>query len=40
MGTGARPYEAATIPVGLIEATQFDSGVTLLRYQPLASPAG
>ena len=34
-GPGGRPYEAATVPVRLIEAKQFDSGVTLLRYQPL-----
>ena len=33
-GSGKRPYEAATIPVRLIEARQFDSGVTLLRYEP------
>jgi dihydrofolate reductase len=35
-GPGARPYEAATLPVRLLEAKQFDSGVTLLRYQPLS----
>ena len=34
-GPGGRPYEAATVPVRLIEARQFDSGVTLLRYAPL-----
>jgi dihydrofolate reductase len=34
-GPGGRPYEAATVPVRLIEAKQFDSGVTLLRYEPL-----
>jgi dihydrofolate reductase len=34
-GPGGRPYEAATVPVHLIEARQFDSGVTLLRYEPL-----
>lgn len=33
-GPGGRPYEAATVPVRLIEAKPFDSGVTLLRYQP------
>jgi dihydrofolate reductase len=33
-GLGGRPYEAATVPVRLIEARQFDSGVTLLRYEP------
>jgi dihydrofolate reductase len=36
-GVGTRPYEATTIPVRLLEAKQFDSGVTLLRYQPLSS---
>jgi dihydrofolate reductase len=35
---GNRPYEAATVPVRLLEAKQFDSGVTLLRYQPLTTP--
>ena len=35
-GTGTRPYEGATIPVRLIEAKSFASGVTLLRYQPIA----
>jgi dihydrofolate reductase len=34
-GPGGRPYEAATVPVRLIEARQFDSGVTLLRYEPV-----
>ena len=33
-GPGTRPYDAATIPVRLLEARQFESGVTLLRYQP------
>jgi dihydrofolate reductase len=34
-GAGKRPFEAATIPVRLIDTKQFGSGVTLLRYQPL-----
>lgn len=34
-GPGTRPYDAATIPLRLLEAKQFDSGVTLLRYEPL-----
>jgi dihydrofolate reductase len=34
-GPGTRPYEAATVPVRLLEAKPFDSGVTLLRYQPI-----
>jgi len=37
-GSGTRPYEAATVPVRLVEARPFDSGVTLLRYQPLSGP--
>jgi dihydrofolate reductase len=37
-GPGTRPYEAATIPVRLLEARQFDSGVTLLRYAPMITP--
>ena len=34
-GAGNRPYQGATIPVRLLEAKRFDSGVTLLRYQPI-----
>ena len=34
-GPGNRPYQEATIPVRLLEAKRFDSGVTLLRYQPI-----
>jgi dihydrofolate reductase len=36
-GPGTRPYEAATIPVRLLEARQYDSGVLLLRYGPLTT---
>ena len=36
-GPGTRPYEAATVPVRLLEARQFDSGVLLLRYEPLTT---
>jgi dihydrofolate reductase len=36
-GPGTRPYEAATVPVRLLEAKPFASGVTLLRYQPLSA---
>jgi dihydrofolate reductase len=36
-GTGTRPYEPATIPMRLLEARAFDSGVALLRYQPLTA---
>jgi dihydrofolate reductase len=38
-GPGNRPYEAATVAVRLLESKQFDSGVTLLRYQPMTSTA-
>jgi dihydrofolate reductase len=38
-GPGARPFEAATIPVRLLEATSYDSGVVSLRYQPMTSAA-
>jgi dihydrofolate reductase len=37
-GAGTRPYEAATIRVRLLESKSFDSGVILLRYQPLGDP--
>ena len=36
-GPGTRPYEAATIPVRLLETRPFDSGVTLLRYRQLSA---
>ncbi|MBA2632542.1 MAG: dihydrofolate reductase [Chloroflexi bacterium] len=36
-GAGNRPYEAATVPVRLLEAKSFDSGVTRLRYQPIST---
>ncbi|HEY9377505.1 MAG TPA: dihydrofolate reductase family protein [Jiangellaceae bacterium] len=35
-GPGTRPFEGATVPVQLLEAKPFDSGVTLLRYEPIA----
>jgi hypothetical protein len=38
-GPGTRPYDAATIPLRLIEARPFDSGVMLLRYQPIVAAA-
>jgi dihydrofolate reductase len=34
-GAGNRPFEASTIQVRLIEARGFDSGVTLVRYEPV-----
>ena len=38
-GPGTRPFEEATIPVRLLEATAYDSGVVSLRYQPMTSAA-
>ncbi len=32
---GARPFEGATARLRLLEATAFDSGVALLRYEPV-----
>jgi dihydrofolate reductase len=34
-GEGTRPYEGRAVPMRLLEATPFDSGVSLLRYAPL-----
>jgi dihydrofolate reductase len=36
-GEGKRPYESAQLHMRLLEARPFDSGVTLLRYQPRSS---
>ena len=38
-GSGTRPYDAATIPLRLLEAKQFETGVTLLRYEPIPALA-
>jgi dihydrofolate reductase len=38
-GPGTRPYDGGTIPVRLVEAKQFSTGVTLLRYEPISNPA-
>lgn len=38
-GEGKRPYEAATLKMRLLDAKRFDSGVTLLRYEPMNSNA-
>jgi dihydrofolate reductase len=35
-GEGARPYQGEKIRMRLVESTSFDSGVTLLRYEPVA----
>ena len=34
-GEGARPFQGEKVRVRLLESKAFDSGVTLLRYQPL-----
>jgi len=34
-GEGTRPFDGETVRMRLIESTPFDSGVTLLRYEPL-----
>ena len=35
-GTGARPFQGERFGVRLLESRSFDSGVTLLRYEPLS----
>ncbi|HEX6423273.1 MAG TPA: dihydrofolate reductase family protein, partial [Acidimicrobiales bacterium] len=34
-GEGSRPYGGDRIRMRLLDSTAFDSGVTLLRYEPL-----
>ena len=34
-GEGARPFEGETVRMRLLDSTTFDSGVTLLRYEPV-----
>lgn len=36
-GEGARPYQGATVRMRHLDSTSFDSGVTLLRYEPSAA---
>jgi hypothetical protein len=38
-GEGARPYQGEKVRMWLLESTSFDSGVTLLRYEPVGRPA-
>jgi dihydrofolate reductase len=38
-GVGARPFEGETVRMRLLESKSFDSGVTLLRYEPLSAGA-
>lgn len=33
-GHGARPYEGETVGMRLLDSTSYDSGVTLLRFEP------
>jgi dihydrofolate reductase len=35
-GEGARPYQGDHIRLRLLDSTSYDSGVTLLRYEPVA----
>jgi dihydrofolate reductase len=34
-GDGARPFEGERVRIRLLDTQTFDSGVTLLRYEPL-----
>jgi dihydrofolate reductase len=34
-GPGTRPFEGATVRLRLVESKPFDSGVSLLRYEPV-----
>jgi dihydrofolate reductase len=34
-GEGARPFQGETVRIRLLDSKAFDSGVTLLRYEPL-----
>lgn len=36
-GEGARPYGGESVRMRLLDSTSYDSGVTLLRYEPLGS---
>lgn len=33
-GEGARPYQGEKVAMRLLDSTSYDSGVTLLRYEP------
>ena len=39
-GEGTRPYEGATVRLRFLDSTSYDSGVTLLRYEPVDPLAG
>jgi dihydrofolate reductase len=34
-GEGTRPYQGETVRMRLLDSTSYDSGVTLLRYEPV-----
>jgi hypothetical protein len=34
-GEGARPYQGGCLRMRLLDTTSYDSGVTLLRYEPV-----
>jgi dihydrofolate reductase len=36
-GAGTRPFGDETIPMRLLDSMSFDSGVALLRYEPLGT---
>jgi dihydrofolate reductase len=36
-GKGTRPYEGATVRMHLLDSMSYDSGVTRLRYEPVAN---
>lgn len=36
-GEGTRPYHGKTVRMRLLDSTPYDSGVTLLRFEPVAS---
>jgi riboflavin biosynthesis pyrimidine reductase len=33
-GEGSRPYQGEKVRMRLLDSTSYDSGVTLLRYEP------
>ena len=39
-GEGARPYEGGRVEMRFLDSTSYDSGVTLLRYEPLGRHDG
>jgi dihydrofolate reductase len=39
-GEGARPYQDQRVEMRFLDSTSYDSGVTLLRYEPLGRRGG